>query len=85
MKTFEVLSLELYGPKSDWEEASVIRAIDHQEAVEKWAHDFDNDEFSIINRGEHGPILVREEGYNETLKFNIEARAKPVYYAREFK
>lgn len=82
-KNFEVLSLEWYGPKADWSEASVIKAHDYEDAASTWAEETDQQgDYTIISRGEHGPILVREEGSETHKTVYVTAEAVPHYYAR---
>lgn len=86
MKIFQVLSLQWYGPTADvdWAEAALVKAHDHQHAVQKWAeHEDLSGDYTIIRDGEHGPVLVREEDSTDVKKFNIEARSESFYYAKE--
>jgi hypothetical protein len=56
-------------------------AIDFEDAAEKFAEEYDNDDCEIVNGS---PIIIsvkNEEGVVK--KFEIEGEAVPTYYARE--
>jgi hypothetical protein len=89
MKTYEVLSLEWFGTKDgipDWSNCYTIKAIDHENAAARWAEKQDQrGDYDIVSSGEHGPVLVREEGKTKLKTFNITAESVAFYYAEEQK
>lgn len=88
-KHFEVLSLLWTGRRDeapDWSQSTTVKAYDSEEAVETWAEESDQQgDYDIISSGEHGPVLVREEGSKTYETFDVLAESCPVYSARKIK
>jgi hypothetical protein len=83
-KRYEVLSLYFCGERADWDQAQLVEARDYREAAETWAEEDDQlGEYTIITRGEHGPVRVRLEGEKEYKTFTIFAESCPQYTAQE--
>ena len=80
-KTFEVLIVSLYG--EDWSEAATIEAFGHGEAAEEFCSkdDIESGEYSCLEDGRIGPVLVREEGADEVQSFTVDVWSTIEYSA----
>jgi hypothetical protein len=77
---FEVQEIEYHG-EDEWEE---IRAVDEQDAAEKYAEksDCDSAEYSIVS-GSDAEVWVRKKGDSEVKKFMVSGESVPTYHADE--
>ena len=86
-KYYQVLNTKLYGSREtpDWGDADTISAYDFENAIEKWAENYDQEgDYTIVGYGDkYGPIWVREEGEEKFAVFYVEAEQTVSYSARQ--
>jgi hypothetical protein len=85
-----VLTEDLHGTLTDWDEATKIRAFSHEEAATEFGEQYDRDDSTYpLTYGDLESIIVRVKPDFETglgvKEFIVRGEIEPTYWAEEVK